>query len=130
MDERRELIARKQHSTPVRRPREQILHMEVVGILIVRERNLDTQSALEPLVKEHQVRIGVVEQRLLWAQSQRDCQAAAKRLNETAMAMRCPHRSQMRNLPALAASPLQRRAGHDAFCDGDAHSVLSVNGDL
>ena len=56
-----------------------------------------------------QVRVEIVEQRPLWAETERDRQSSAEWFHETSMAVRRPQRLQVRNLPPLAARPLERR---------------------
>ena len=56
------------------------------------------------------MRIEIVEQGSLGLQPESDCQSAAKRFDEAPISVLAPERFNVRDQPALAARPLQRRS--------------------
>ncbi len=81
----------------------------VVDGAVVGHRQAGHEAVLHPLVEIDEVRIGVVEQRLLWLQVHGDRQAAAEGFHETTPMMLSPQRQQERRQPALATGPLEDR---------------------
>src|SRR3569623_1536015 len=59
--------------------------------------------------------IEIVEQRAFRMQPKRYCKAAANRFNQPPVGKRVAIFLQMRNKPAIAASPLERRARRSRF---------------
>jgi hypothetical protein len=86
--------------------------------LVIGHLDVDREASLYPPVEVDQVRVGVVEEGLRRREAERNRQPAAERLDEAAMRVRRPQLPQMRNLPALAAGPLQRRSRRDNLAIG------------
>ncbi len=70
--------------------RVEAIAMLVEEVLVPLHRDRDAQAALEPAVEVDQMLIGVVQQRALRPQSQRDGQTAAERLDQPATARAAP----------------------------------------
>lgn len=83
--------------------------MRVEKLSVVARIDLQRQTATNLAVEIDQVRIDIIQQRLLRLQSKRNCQPATEWLNVTTILISAPDRLNMREQPALAAGPLQRR---------------------
>jgi hypothetical protein len=81
----------------------------VVRPLLILERQRRRQPLLQPAVEVDEVRVDVVEHRSRRHEAQGDCQASGERLDQPSITVSRPVREQVRNLPALPASPFQRR---------------------
>src|ERR1041385_2478414 len=81
----------------------------IVRLLVVAHLERDLQSITELAVEVDHVRIGVIEERMLWAKSEGDCKSAHEGLNKPAVGFRLPQPFEMRQQPPLAAGPLEGR---------------------
>src|ERR1043166_479561 len=86
--------------------------MTIEKLFVVAHRQRHSQTALHVSVEVNEVRIDVVQERLLRLQSKRDGETAAKRLDVAARCVCFPDGFQVWREPAFAAGPLQRRLKH------------------
>src|SRR5882672_5902606 len=75
-----------------------VLHLEDGG-----------EAGPEPAIEVDQMRVDVVQEGPPGPEAEGHGQPAAERLREAPAGMAGPQRAEVRNLPALAARPLQRR---------------------
>ena len=66
------------------------------------------RTILQPIVKIDDVRVDVVEEAAIWHEAGRNSQATAERLNEASVPVWLPKGFEVRELPTLPASPLER----------------------
>src|SRR6185369_15276187 len=88
------------------------LALSIKKLLVVSHPHAHSQTILHVTIEIDQVWVDVIQQRLLRLQTQHNCKPTAKRFDITSLRVDLPDWLHMRDEPAFAASPLQRRLIH------------------
>src|SRR6185369_2137405 len=96
--------------------------VSIEELLVVAHLDAQRESVLEMTVEVDEMRIDVVEQRTPGLQTQCNGEAAAERFDVPPRCVSLPDRREMRDQPAFAAGPFQRR--FDRFLRKDRKSVV------
>ena len=83
--------------------------MRVEELPVVMGINVERHAAANLPIEIDQMQIDVVQQCVLWLQSERNCQTSTERLDVTTMLVSLPDEGDLWQQPTLAAGPLQWR---------------------